>query len=233
MNAVTDPPRNPGLNDQWTTSGRVVQRTSMPNEWIMPWAVGGTHGLSAFADGDIDRFFYFPLGTNSGGWVAVPEPSPMQAAVAELRKRSHLTWEQLARIFGVQRRSLHFWARGTRPSFENTERIQRLLIILRHVDTGDPERTRAQLLRPIQDGTSVYELLCGGRDEEVLAILRSSRRQPQPMSLNERSRRPPALSSEVRERRRGFAPTELLDTKHDDAPALGRLIGSVPIPCKV
>lgn len=221
MNAVTDPPRNPGLNDQSTTSGRVVKRSATPNESIMPWAVGGTHGLSAFADGDIDRFFYFPLGTNSGSWIAIHEPSPMQAAVAELRKRSHLTWEQLARIFGVQRRSLHFWARGTRPSLENTERIQRLLVILRYVDTGDPERTRAQLFMPIRDGRSVYEFLCGGRDEEVLALLRSSRRQPQPMSRDERSHRPPALSSEERERRRGFAPAELLDTKHDEAPTLG------------
>jgi DNA-binding transcriptional regulator YiaG len=35
-----------------------------------------------------------------------------QQAVNELRKLSGLTWEQLATLFNVSRRSVHFWASG-------------------------------------------------------------------------------------------------------------------------
>ena len=35
------------------------------------------------------------------------------AAIAELRRVSGLTWDQLARLVGVSRRTLHFWASGT------------------------------------------------------------------------------------------------------------------------
>ena len=40
------------------------------------------------------------------------ETEATRKAVSELRRISGLTWEQLAWLFGVSRRSVHFWASG-------------------------------------------------------------------------------------------------------------------------
>ena len=47
--------------------------------------------------------------TTSGTSVMLVEHA--EVAIAELRCLSGLTWDQLARLFNVSRRSLHFWAR--------------------------------------------------------------------------------------------------------------------------
>jgi transcriptional regulator with XRE-family HTH domain len=215
-------------NDEWTTSG--VGRPTPPKrgfqeERLRLWAICGTSGFSAIASDLKNGLFMFLPGTSAGSFVA-SEPSVLQSAVAEIRRRSQLTWEQLARVFGVQRRSLHFWARGARPSAENAERILRVLAIVRHFDTGDAERTRTELLRPLQTGISIYEMLCANRDDEVVLLVRSGSSRTSPAPPARRARRPPALSASERYRRRGSAPTVLLDARHDAAPSRGRL----PVP---
>lgn len=230
MNAVTEH-AIVEWNDEWTTSG--VGRPTPPKrgfkeERLRLWTICGTSGFSAIASDLKNGLFMFLPGTSAGSVVA-SEPSVLQSAVAEIRRRSQLTWEQLARVFGVQRRSLHFWARGARPSAENAERILRVLAIVRHYDTGDAERTRAELLKPLQTGISVYEMLCAHREDEVVRLLRSGS-SPTPPAPARRARRPPALSPSERDRRRGLAPSELLDARHDAAPSRGRLLGSVLIP---
>ena len=54
--------------------------------------------------------------------AVVPSAQPAGAAIGELRRLSGLTWDQLARIFSVSRRSLHFWASGKpmTPATRNT-----------------------------------------------------------------------------------------------------------------
>ena len=48
-------------------------------------------------------------------------PEATQKALGELRRLSGLTWEQLAKLFNVSRRSLHFWASGQPLSRFNEE----------------------------------------------------------------------------------------------------------------
>ena len=57
-----------------------------------------------------------------------------RAAVSEFRRLAGLTWEQLARVFGVARRSLHFWASGPPINAGNEEHLRRLLAVLRQAD---------------------------------------------------------------------------------------------------
>ncbi len=232
MNVLVDPANTAERSSEWTTSGvgdaAPAERGSTEDR-LRLWTVCGTNGFSTIPHDLGNDFFMFLPGTSAGNFAST-EPSVLQSAVVEIRRRSQLTWEQLARVFGVQRRSLHFWARGARPSSDNAERILRVLTIVRHFDTGDAERTRAELLRPFEQGMSVYDMLCARRDDEVIR-LRLGRPSPVPSTpASVRTRRPPALNSAERTRRRGFAPGELLDARHDEAPSLGPVLGAVPVP---
>jgi DNA-binding transcriptional regulator YiaG len=86
--------------------------------------------------------------------LAVPEATVV-SSLAELTtaqqiQRAHgvsgLTWEQLARLFGVSRRSLHAWASGTRLSGANAERLAELSALLQGRASYRPDENRAWLL---------------------------------------------------------------------------------------
>lgn len=67
------------------------------------------------------------------------------AAVAELRSRTGMSYAELARYVGVERRSLYFWLEGRPISSENSERLARLLDLVRRVDVGNPSDTSKAL----------------------------------------------------------------------------------------
>jgi DNA-binding transcriptional regulator YiaG len=62
--------------------------------------------------------------TTAGASISVAAPAG--AAIGELRRLSGFTWDQLARLFNVSRRSLHFWASGKPMASSNEEHLQRL-----------------------------------------------------------------------------------------------------------
>ncbi len=98
------------------------------------------------------------------------------AAIAELRRRSGLTWDELARLFGVERRSVHFWASGKALNPANEARLDQMLAVVRYIDRGSAQATRA-LLTALSDGTTPFELLAQSHFEEVKERLGSG---PQP-----------------------------------------------------
>lgn len=75
--------------------------------------------------------------------------------IRTIYERSGLTWEQLARLFGVSRRAVHSWASGSRVSARHLEAIYDLAGRLSS-RAGDPEDNRAWLLDS-SSGSSVYE----------------------------------------------------------------------------
>ena len=95
--------------------------------------------------------------------------SAPQAAIAELRRRSGLTWDQVARLFGVARRSVHFWASGKALSATNEERLGRLLAVIRLIDQGGARETRSALMTALGDGTIPFDLLVADKLDEVVA----------------------------------------------------------------
>lgn len=138
-----------------------------------------------------------------------PTTDESPPAVRHLRERSGLTWEQLARVLGVQRRSLHNWAGGAPISPSNRERLQRLVALVDFVDRGFVDQTNRALLSPTPDGHIVLDWLAAGRDDEVKRLLGQGR-GPQPGGSH--------LSSEERERRRPPHPVTLMDAIHDVQP---------------
>jgi transcriptional regulator with XRE-family HTH domain len=115
-------------------------------------------------------------------------------AIATLRQLSGLTWEQLATLFGVSRRSVHFWASGEPLSAAHEEQLMQALDVVRAADRGDARSNRAALL-DVRDGVSALSLLQEGRFEEVRALLGRGpgRHQPvqKPLSLEAKAARAP------------------------------------------
>lgn len=127
--------------------------------------------------------------TSSG--VQTLERQATEEALFELRRLSGLTWDQLARLFGVSRRSIHFWASGKPMNRVNEERLQRVLVAVRGVDRGSGDATRQALLSPTPDGDIPFDLLCAGELDRVLSTVGPgvSETRPTLAPLSEAARR--------------------------------------------
>lgn len=124
--------------------------------------------------------------------------------LAELRRRSGLTWEQLGELFGVSRRSAHFWASGRPMSTEHLAHLYQVVEVVRRLDRGEPSATREALLAPLSGGPTPYALMTEGRFDACLASL---------ASIAPASRPPrPRLAPEELARRRAVAPDVALAT---------------------
>ena len=104
--------------------------------------------------------------TNSG-LAAIDDTRQPSGAIAELRRRSGLTWDQIACLFHVARRSVHFWVSGKPMNAANEERLSRLLGIVRHIDRGSPRDTRAAIMNVLPDGAIPFDLLVSNEFDEV------------------------------------------------------------------
>jgi len=144
--------------------------------------------------------------TNSG-LVASPATGTPSAAIAELRRRSGLTWDQLARLFSVARRSVHFWASGKAPNTAHEERLGRLLAVIRYIDRGHARATRAALMTASSDGVIPFDLLALDRFDEVMGRLGSGPGRSAPVG--------PPLSESARAARKPPPPDERVGALHD------------------
>lgn len=145
------------------------------------------------------------------------------AAVLEIRRLSGLTWDELADLFDVSRRSVHHWASGKPVNAEHEQALRGVLKALRHLDRGDPAATRALLLTSDRGGRSLLDLLKAGAYEEAVAGVAPGAPAPRPL-------RP--LSAEAIEARRLPHPVDLLQAEHDrpDFPARARVGRGVRVP---
>jgi transcriptional regulator with XRE-family HTH domain len=142
-----------------------------------------------------------------------PEYSTSQQ-VRMLRDLSGLTWSQLARLFGVDRRSLHMWATGGQLNARNAELLAEALRIVRSVATraGDPTATRAALLAKGPEG-SVFDQLAAKADS-----------RPVSSSNSARAARAAHATHNARGTQQVEPPADLLGARHDDGPRLGAVI---------
>ncbi len=146
--------------------------------------------------------FHLPLPvrqTTSG--LSLPKTQRPGASITELRRLSGFSWEQLARLFGVSRRSLHFWASGKAMTPANEEHLQRLLAIVRKIDRGSASANRALLLGARDDGTVPFDLLAEGQYERLVSLLGRggaiSRLTPAPLSEAAKAARAPRPPGEL------------------------------------
>lgn len=134
------------------------------------------------------------------------EPKATRTAVAELRRISGLTWEQLGQLFEVSRRSVHFWASGKPLSPTNEERLMRVLDLVRDADRGSARATRLALF-DASDGTIPFEMLAAQRFEEARAALGQGPRRVAPVLAK--------VSAAAKAERMPLPPEELFDAKNE------------------
>jgi hypothetical protein len=143
------------------------------------------------------------------------------AAIMELRRISGLTWDQLTRLFGVTRRSLHFWASGKLLNASNEERLRRVLAVIRRVDRGSGVKNRVMLLED-QKGVVPFDLLARGEYEAFASLIGASHCP--------RRRKLSLLSPEEYDARKPQSPEELTGAMQNRVHIeKGRLISSTPI----
>ncbi len=159
------------------------------------------------------NFRVVPQPTSSGVSILSKKPQRVegtsQEALQQLKKISGLTWEQISRLFGVSRRSIHFWASGQPLAAANEEHLYDLLKTIQYIDHGSAKGNRRALLSSDLKGTSPLELLANHDYEEVKQQLGAGNadivRGPtlRAMSVQERASRSPS------------PPAELVDALHE------------------
>ncbi len=142
------------------------------------------------------------IDATTAGPVA-PARMQSEAAIAEIRRITGLTWGQIACVLDVTPRTLHLWASGGAMLRRNEERVHRLLGVLRRVDCGASDVNRRNLTRPLADGSLPVDLLRAGDFDRILAEIGRGQ--------TESSARPGALSTEAKGGRRPPPPEELVD----------------------
>lgn len=93
-----------------------------------------------------------------------------ECAISELRCLSGLTWEQLAELFDVSRRSIHFWASGKPLTVSHEWKLHHILAVIRELDRGSARANRECLVQVREGGVTLLELLKQGKFEKVLSM---------------------------------------------------------------
>lgn len=189
-----------------STSADGAMRLRQPEPVILGCMLAGLGTSTAYAlpSSGTTQWRYRVEQTTAGAPVAVPKPAG--AAIGELRRLSGLTWDQLARVFSVSRRALHFWASGKPMTPSNEEHLQRVLAVVRRIDRGSASANRAALLGGREDGILPFDLLVAKDYERVSSLLGEGGARR--VSL-------PKLSKEARAARAPRPPEELVGALQD------------------
>ena len=130
------------------------------------------------------------------------------STIRDLRNISGLTWELLAKLLGVSRRTLHSWDNGHPMAVKNEDKLGRIIKAIKSLGKENFAKNRRLLLTTINDQIP-FDLLKEERFEEFYEI------KDDLISIN--STKKPTLShSEVMERL-PLPPQDIVEAKFDPA----------------
>jgi transcriptional regulator with XRE-family HTH domain len=100
----------------------------------------------------------------------------------EARRLTGFTWDELAALLEVDRRTLHNWTQGGPVRDANQTRLAELLGVLRYADRGSAEANRLALNKPDASGVTPLGLMTRGRFQEAqIALGRGAGRPALPL----------------------------------------------------
>lgn len=103
--------------------------------------------------------------------------------IYDIRRLTGLTWEELAALFNVNRRSVHYWANAGALKPHNAHHLKAVFETVRQFDRRGASAARLALLTPNAAGNRPLDLLASGRYREAIAVFNSMPRlntQPPP-----------------------------------------------------
>jgi len=137
---------------------------------LSPWALQSAISSSNVAPSAVAPHFVL------GPIVSTDQFQPMAQSTAQLlaetRAASGLTWDQIARYFGVSRRAVHLWASGGRMTASNEELLAHLVRVVdavKHLEAGD----RRQALLRSDSGLNIVDTERARRSSRMTDINRS------------------------------------------------------------
>ncbi|MCY3020093.1 MAG: helix-turn-helix domain-containing protein [Planctomycetota bacterium] len=197
--------RPPEFAPTSASGAMLVQRASKTlHIGILCLGIGTTSAVAPATDRVNDRF---PQMIQTSAGSPAVAATRQTTAVSELRQLSGLSWDQLARILGVSRRSIHFWASGKTLTQANEEKLNRVLSVVRRLDRGSATANRAVLLGSLADGTIPFDLLINGDYSGALDAIGETR--------GARRRHQTSISATTDTIRTERSPADFMQTLHD------------------
>lgn len=139
--------------------------------------------------------------------VPAAESQTAASAVLEIRRLSGFTWEEMADVFDVSRRSIHHWAAGKTVTANHDQCIRSVLAVLRRLDRGSATLTRNVLVSPDAQGLSILDMLKAGAFDSAMERAASTPRYTRPHLT--------PLDAEAQQHRRPLPPVELVGALQD------------------
>jgi hypothetical protein len=117
--------------------------------------------------------------------ISAPPGFRARDAIFELRRLTDFTWEELAKLLSVTRRSLHLWANGHPINTANETHLRDLLTTVRSLDRGTARENRELLISPLQEAGIFSDLLRDRRFDAALAQADRGRGRVAPLNYPE------------------------------------------------
>jgi hypothetical protein len=113
----------------------------------------GTNSIVAPSRGQV--IYVLPESSTVDGSSFTDVRIDQRVLVGELRARTGLSYGRLARLLGVERRSLYFWIEGRAISSDNLDRLTEVTELCRSFDRGNPAETAERLLHASPDAAAL------------------------------------------------------------------------------
>lgn len=111
-----------------------------------------------------DEILEAGLGTATGKFTEKPKPtSDLSGVVAALKVESGLTADQLGRLLGVSRRSIHNWAAGSTIAPTHEEKVRELEALISSLPAFTPDERRSLFLDS-SNGPSLFKQFASKAD---------------------------------------------------------------------
>lgn len=144
----------------------------------------------------------------------------IRKSLCSLRIISGLTWDHLAKLFGVSSDQIRYWISGRALDAKHEDHLIKTFDVIRIIDRGNADSNRSALLE-VHDGVSALDLLANKNFKEVCSRLGTG--------PGRRDRVIGELSPEEKAARTPLPPEILANAFHDSIhhnPTSGKLISS-------
>jgi hypothetical protein len=130
-------------------------------------------------------FYFAPENITSTEPVApvFAHNASLSSAIYDVRRLTGLTWDELATLFKVNRRSVHYWANGGTLKPHHARHLSCVLDTVRQFERRGAALARLALLTPNAEGVRPIDLLAQGRYTNAVVLFNSTPRsnaQPTP-----------------------------------------------------